>query len=209
MLKLSKLLSKQWFHMVLLVLFVVGLVVLINCYCKNQNRLTNAESFQDYSGTSETNQNGQVGEEVVQKVGTNVAANNCNVPVNLNVSPSQPLGQNETPSSVRGSGTATGQQNPADCYPKDQLSPTDLLPDDPNSTWAQVNPAGQGELKDQNFLNAGYHIGVNTVGQTLRNANLQVRSEPPNPQVVVSPWLQTTIEPDTNRKPLEIGQGCP
>ena len=48
---------------------------------------------------------------------------------------------------------------------------------------------------------------VNTVGQTLRNANRQLRSEPPNPQVKVSPWLQTTIEADTNRRPLEIG-GC-
>ena len=51
------------------------------------------------------------------------------------------------------------------------------------------------------------NVGVNTVGQTLRNANRQLRSEPPNPQVKVSPWLQTTIEADTNRRPLEIG-GC-
>ena len=36
---------------------------------------------------------------------------------------------------------------------------------------------------------------------------MQVRSEPPNPQVKVSPWQQSTIEPDMGRKPLEIG-GC-
>ena len=42
-------------------------------------------------------------------------------------------------------------------------------------------------------------------GQSLRNANRQLRSEPANPQVKVSPWLQSTIEPDTDRKPLEIG----
>ena len=66
-------------------------------------------------------------------------------------------------------------------------------------------PAGQGSVGDQNFLNAGFHVGINTVGQTLRNANLQLRSEPPNPQVKVSPWLQSTIEPDTNGKPMEIG----
>ena len=88
-----------------------------------------------------------------------------------------------------------------------KLRPSDLLPQDPNSTWAQVNPSGQGDLKDQNFLNAGYHVGINTVGQTLRNANMQLRSEPPNPQVKVSPWQQTTIEPDTNRRAMEIG-GC-
>jgi hypothetical protein len=68
-----------------------------------------------------------------------------------------------------------------------------------------MNPAGQGDVKDQNYLTAGYHVGVNTVGQTLRNANLQLRSEPPNPQVPVSPWNISTIEPDINRVPLEIG----
>lgn len=89
------------------------------------------------------------------------------------------------------------------CYPRDRLSATDLLPKDAaNTTWAQVNPAGQGDVKDQNFLTAGFHVGVDTQGQSLRNANLQIRAEPPNPQVVVSPWNQATITPDTNQKPL-------
>tara|TARA_B100000123_G_scaffold272152_1_gene253787 strand:+ start:1422 stop:2096 length:675 start_codon:yes stop_codon:yes gene_type:complete len=95
---------------------------------------------------------------------------------------------------------------PNECYPKDTLTPQDLLPQDSNSTWAQTVPAGQGSLGDQNFLNAGFHVGINTVGQSLRNANLQLRSEPPNPQVKVSPWLQTTIDPDVNRKAFEIGE---
>lgn len=94
---------------------------------------------------------------------------------------------------------------PSECYPKDVLTPKDLLPGDSNSTWAQTVPAGQGSLGDQNFLNAGFHVGINTVGQSLRNANLQLRSEPPNPQVKVSPWLQTTIDPDVNRRTMEIG----
>ena len=96
-------------------------------------------------------------------------------------------------------------QLPAECYPKDVLNSADLLPRDANSLHAQVVPSGQGALSDQNFLTAGYHIGINTVGQTLRNANRQLRSEPPNPQVKVSPWNQTTIEADVNRRPLEIG----
>jgi hypothetical protein len=92
------------------------------------------------------------------------------------------------------------------CFPRDRLSSEDLLPKDAsNSRWAQMNPAGQGDVKDQNFLTAGYHIGVNTVGQSLRNANLQLRSEPVNPQVPVSPWNISTIEPDMNRRPMEIG----
>ena len=92
-------------------------------------------------------------------------------------------------------------------FPKEQLNADDLLPKDNASLWAQSNPEGEGSLKDRNFLQSGYHIGINTVGQTLRNANQQLRSEPPCPQVKVSPWLQTTIEPDLGRKPMEIG-GC-
>jgi hypothetical protein len=102
------------------------------------------------------------------------------------------------------SGGSQMNQLPSECYPKDVLSSADLLPRDANSLWAQVSPSGQGSLADQNFLTAGFHIGINTVGQTLRNANRQLRSEPLNPQVKVSPWLQTTIEPDINRRPLEI-----
>lgn len=93
---------------------------------------------------------------------------------------------------------------PAGCYPRDQLTPSELLPKDQNSVWAEQNPMGPGSLKGKNFLSAGALIGVNTVGQSLRNANLQLRSEPPNPQMPVSIFNQSTIAPDTNRRPLEI-----
>lgn len=122
-----------------------------------------------------------------------------------NVSPSEGLGDNEQP---KGLGEVEGTQMnqlPAECYPKDVLSAPDLLPQEANSKYAQVAPSGQGSLQDKNFLTAGFHIGINTVGQTLRNANYQLRSDPPNPQVKVSPWNQTTIETDTNRRALEIG----
>lgn len=95
-------------------------------------------------------------------------------------------------------------QAPAGCYPRDQLTPAELLPKDPNSVWAQQNPMGSGSLKGKNFLSAGALIGVNTVGQSLRNANWQLRSEPPNPQVPVSVFMQSTIAPDANRRNLEI-----
>ena len=93
---------------------------------------------------------------------------------------------------------------PAGCYPRDQLTPSELLPKDSNSVWAQQNPMGTGSLKGKNFLSAGALIGVNTVGQSLRNANYQLRSEPPNPQVPVTVFNVPTIEPDVNRRALEI-----
>ena len=61
------------------------------------------------------------------------------------------------------------------------------------------------EKVGKNLLNAGHHIGVNTQGCSMRNANRGLRSEPPNPQVQVSPWQQSSICPDLYRKPLD----CP
>jgi hypothetical protein len=105
---------------------------------------------------------------------------------------------------VTGPAACDGANAPAGCYPRDQLTPGELLPKDPNSVWAQQNPMGTGSLKGKNFLSAGALIGVNTVGQTLRNANYQLRSEPPNPQVPVTVFNNSTIEPDTNRRDMEI-----
>jgi hypothetical protein len=96
-----------------------------------------------------------------------------------------------------------GAEKPANCYPKNQLTPQELLPNDPNSKWAQVNPMGAGDIAGKNFLNSGALIGVDTVGQSNRNASWDIRSIPANPQVQVSPWMQSTIEPDLVRRPLE------
>lgn len=123
------------------------------------------------------------------------------------VGASEGIINNERPKPLGDMEATQLNQLPAECYPKDILSSADLLPRDADSAWAQAAPSGQGSLQDKNFLTAGFHVGINTVGQTLRNANYQLRSEPPNPQAKVSPWNQTTIDPDTNRRPLEIG-GC-
>lgn len=85
-------------------------------------------------------------------------------------------------------------------------NPDSLLPDDSNSDWARLNPTmNAGTTPD--LLQAGYHIGLDTIGQTLRNANLQLRSDPIIPKMEVGPWAQSTIEPDIARVPLEIGAG--
>jgi hypothetical protein len=107
--------------------------------------------------------------------------------------------------SMEGPAAFASAEAPAGCYPRDQLTPVELLPADQNTVYAQQNPMGVGSLKGKNFLSAGALIGVNTVGQSLRNANLQLRSEPPNPQVPVSIFLQSTIGPDISHRPLEVG----
>lgn len=100
---------------------------------------------------------------------------------------------------------ANAAERKSSCYPKDELVPEDLIPkDSADSRWARMNPTGQGDIQDQNFLTAGYNMGIDTQSSSLRNSNLGLRSEPPNPQIQVSPWQMSTIQPDTNRRPLEI-----
>jgi hypothetical protein len=119
--------------------------------------------------------------------------------------PAEPAGQNEVYASV--SGINTSNAGLPSSMKASVTNPSDLLPKDSNSAWAEFNPAGKGDLKNVSLLKAGYHIGIDTIGSSLRNANLQERSEPPNPTTSVSPWMNTTIEPDLMRAPLEIGSG--
>jgi len=87
------------------------------------------------------------------------------------------------------------------------VNPSDLLPSDKNSQWSSLNPVNQGNPMTPDLLQAGYHIGLDTIGQTLKNPNLQLRSDPYIPKAAVGPWNQSTYEPDIMRVPLEVGCG--
>jgi hypothetical protein len=120
-----------------------------------------------------------------------------------NPSPSEDVATsgNEVYSSINDPSNLSGM-------PACNQNPADLLPSDANSQWAELNPSGKGELSNINLLKAGAMIGINSVGSSLRNANLQIRSEPANPQIPnVSIWNQSTITGDFMRVPLEIGAG--
>lgn len=112
---------------------------------------------------------------------------------------------NTPPNPLTGTG---GSTNDTSCFTRDRLTSSDLLPKDANNAWTQANPATSGDVRNQNYLTSGYHIGINTIGQSLRNANLQLRSEIPNPQIAVSPWMISTIEPDIRATNFEIGSSA-
>jgi len=84
-------------------------------------------------------------------------------------------------------------------------NPAELLPTDTNSEWARLNPINKDNAAMPDLLQAGYHIGLDTIGQTLRNPNYQLRSDPIIPKADVGPWNKSTIEPDLGRVPLEVG----
>ncbi len=112
------------------------------------------------------------------------------------------VGGNAKPSESLQSRKSAGQS----AYSETHLSGEELLPKGGlGASWAAVNPAGLGDLKGQNFLEAGYHTNTAVAGvsQTNRNATWDIRSEPPNPQSKVGPFLNTTIEAN----PFKTGMG--
>ena len=81
---------------------------------------------------------------------------------------------------------------------KQKIKPNELLP------TAAV------DMKGENFLNATLSqsteqaIGKPTQVHRSR-LNYDLRSTPANPQVEVSPWNMSTMEPDSDRRHFEIG----
>jgi len=194
---------------VILIVVVVALVLYYFVNCIRDNRRNNNNNNNNNNNENVTNNNKEnVSNQSDQFYNyTNEGIENFENEVNNNIGPSEGVENNEVNAPINDNDVEEEDVTslPSECYPKEVLDSEDLLPNDSNSTWAQTNPNGQGALTDKNFLSAGFHVGVNTVGQTLRNGNRQLRSDPPNPQTKVSPWMQTTIEPDVNRKPMEIG----
>lgn len=81
-----------------------------------------------------------------------------------------------------------------------------LLPKEPVNQEDFGSFSAESILSGQNFLDPRAQIGYpETVGGTLRNANLQLRSEPANPRDPVSIFNLSTIVPDTMRPEFEIG----
>lgn len=58
-------------------------------------------------------------------------------------------------------------------------------------------------LANQDFLSPIQQFGVDTVLSSLRNPSYDIRNNIPNPINVVSPWLNSTITPDLQRRPLD------
>jgi hypothetical protein len=104
----------------------------------------------------------------------------------------------------------------------DELTPSDLLPTSESEFEAGIGGGfGRGvtgesdeyngaDLSTKNFLVSGFNIGINSQGNTNKNANRQLRSDPIIPQNMnATPFSQSTLGPDLTRKQFEIGgAGC-
>ena len=57
-------------------------------------------------------------------------------------------------------------------------------------------------IKNSQIINIYRQVGVNTQGSSRKNASLDLRGAPANPKTVVSPFLNSSIDPDVNIKGL-------
>jgi len=86
----------------------------------------------------------------------------------------------------------------------DKYNVADFLPKETNDEWFDTDfSQAKHNINDGKLINTDrYVIGVNTVGQSLKNASYDIRSTIPNPKISVSPWNNSTYEPDYNIKSL-------
>lgn len=86
----------------------------------------------------------------------------------------------------------------------DKYNSKDYLPQEVNDEWFETDfqKAKHKAGSDKMINTERYVIGVNTVGQSLKNASYDIRGTIPNPKYTVSPWNNSTYEADYNLKPL-------
>jgi len=86
---------------------------------------------------------------------------------------------------------------------KDLFDVQQLLPTEIEEDWFDIEPLqATKKIRGTHLIHPKVHMGVNTVGSTLRNGTHDIRGDIPNPKIRVSPWNISTIEPDTNIKGL-------
>lgn len=82
-----------------------------------------------------------------------------------------------------------------------QINSDDFLPKEETKDWFETMPEPI-SVKNRHLINVTRAVGVNTIGSSHKNASYDIRGNPPCPKFVVSPWLQSSIEPDLNIKGL-------
>ncbi|MBA42955.1 MAG: hypothetical protein CMF62_02960 [Magnetococcales bacterium] len=88
-----------------------------------------------------------------------------------------------------------------DCHPEDLFDTDRYLPQEVNDDWFEVQPEPV-SVKNRHLINVTKPVGINTIGSSNRNQSYDIRGTPACPKFVVSPFLQSSIEPDVSLKPL-------
>jgi len=81
---------------------------------------------------------------------------------------------------------------------EEKFNASELLPKEERQDWFEdVTPQ---KIKNRHLINIYRPIGVNTVITSRKNPSLDLRGNPVNPKTFVSPFLNSSIDPDVNAR---------
>ena len=84
---------------------------------------------------------------------------------------------------------------------KDLFDVSKMLPQEIEDDWFDTEPLlSTKKIKGTHLIHPKVHMGVNTISGSLRNGTHDIRGDIVNPKIPISPWGNSTIEPDTNLK---------
>lgn len=144
-----------------------------------------AAALLSYSGSKSFNLDGM---EDGSNADPYVTTNNLAKQPTVRESPAQHYVPTEEQKQMIVADNADGKA-PAGYQSKDVNAPTDLMPSQ-GSEWTSY----AGTTPD--LLAAGYHIGIDTIGQSRGIPNYDLRAVPFIEKANVGPWMQSTVEPD-------------
>lgn len=127
---------------------------------------------------------------------TNNVISNCQNGVNDQFLPNVEGNTLSNVAAFKSTGQASCGSN-QDCSPEELYDLKNVLPNDYNPDWFEVldEPIS---VKNRHLIPVIKNTGVNTIGSSNKNSSYDLRGTVPCPKTVVSPWMQSSIEPDTN-----------
>jgi hypothetical protein len=82
-----------------------------------------------------------------------------------------------------------------------ELKSSEFLPQEVNVDWFDKDFNTIKNIDQDTLIDISqYSSGVDTVGQSLKNPSYDIRGNIPNPKNIISPFLNSSIEPDNNIK---------
>ena len=86
-------------------------------------------------------------------------------------------------------------QEQKDFSVKELMDVDKLLPKEENADWFDTVPEPI-KVRNRHLININRPIGVDTVGSSMKNACRDLRGNIPAPKFAISPFLNSSIEPD-------------
>lgn len=88
---------------------------------------------------------------------------------------------------------------------KDLFDVDKMLPQQIEDDWFDIGPLQDTKkIKGSNLINPKHHMGINTIATSSKNMSRDIRGDIVTPKVNISPWMNSSIEPDPTLRGLKL-----